>query len=291
MPDRSLMFCGTSLAARIDAAEARLTADIADAIGRRRPDRQVLMLPVSGGMAVYAGPGMPMTKVIAVGLTEPLTERDLDVVEAAWAQRAEPVRVELCTLSDGAAARLLTDRGYRLLGFENVLGRRLEQDDAGRSAIPGLTIEPVVDRGAYALWLRVSLDGFAQPDEGPLPTERFERRALEELFEDMADVPGFVRYLARVGGEPAGAAGMRLDSGLAQMSGAATLPVFRRRGIQTALTQRRLDDARAAGCDLAVVTTAPGSKSQENCHRRGFELLYARAILVKHPPAEAPTRR
>ena len=46
-----------------------------------------------------------------------------------------------------------------------------------------------------------------------------------------------------------------------------------------------------SGCDLVVVTTAPGSKSQENCHRRGFELLYARAILVKHTPAEAPTRR
>jgi hypothetical protein len=37
----------------------------------------------------------------------------------------------------------------------------------------------------------------------------------------------------------------------------------------------------AAGCDIAVVTTAPGSKSQENVQRRGFDLLYTRAILVK----------
>jgi len=48
-----------------------------------------------------------------------------------------------------------------------------------------------------------------------------------------------------------------------------------------ALTARRLADAQRAGCDLAVVTTSPGSKSQENAQRHGFELLYARAILVR----------
>ena len=37
------------------------------------------------------------------------------------------------------------------------------------------------------------------------------------------------------------------------------------------------------GCDLAVVTTQPGSKSQENVQRRGFELLYTRAVLVLEP--------
>jgi len=43
----------------------------------------------------------------------------------------------------------------------------------------------------------------------------------------------------------------------------------------------RLADAAAAGCDIAVVTTLPGSKSQENVQRRGFDLLYTRAILMK----------
>lgn len=65
------------------------------------------------------------------------------------------------------------------------------------------------------------------------------------------------------------------------MCGAATLPVFRRRGIQTALLERRLVDARAAKCKLTVVTTQPGSKSQANSQRRGFQLLYTRAILIR----------
>ena len=52
---------------------------------------------------------------------------------------------------------------------------------------------------------------------------------------------------------------------------------FRRQGVQTALLSTRLADAAAAGCDIAVVTTAPGSKSQQNVHRQGFQLLYTRA--------------
>jgi hypothetical protein len=37
----------------------------------------------------------------------------------------------------------------------------------------------------------------------------------------------------------------------------------------------------AAGCDVAVVTTQPGSWSQQNAQRRGFDLLYTRAILMQ----------
>jgi hypothetical protein len=44
------------------------------------------------------------------------------------------------------------------------------------------------------------------------------------------------------------------------------------------LLDARLRDARRAGCDIAVVTTAPGSKSQQNAQRHGFALLYARAL-------------
>jgi hypothetical protein len=35
------------------------------------------------------------------------------------------------------------------------------------------------------------------------------------------------------------------------------------------------------GCDVDVVTTQPGSKSQENAQRHGLELLDTRAVLVR----------
>jgi hypothetical protein len=44
------------------------------------------------------------------------------------------------------------------------------------------------------------------------------------------------------------------------------------------------DVALARRIEVAVVTTQPGSKSQENAQRQGFALPYTRAILVR-PPA------
>ena len=69
----------------------------------------------------------------------------------------------------------------------------------------------------------------------------------------------------------------------AQLTGAGTLPAFRRRGVQKALARTRLQDARAAGCLYAVVTTQPGSTSHANMQRTGFDLAYTRAVLVKAP--------
>jgi len=80
----------------------------------------------------------------------------------------------------------------------------------------------------------------------------------------------------------AGGADFRITDGIAQLAGAATAPAHRRHGVQSALVAARLADARAAGCDVAVIVTQPGSTSQQNAQRRGFDLLYTRATLVKH---------
>jgi GNAT superfamily N-acetyltransferase len=101
---------------------------------------------------------------------------------------------------------------------------------------------------------------------------------------------GLRHYLALRDGVPAGGASMHVTGGVAQLTGAATLPQHRRRGVQSALLSARLADAAAEGCDLAVVTTQPGSKSQQNVQRNGFDLLYARAILVKPLPGRDGNR-
>jgi len=274
------IFCDPPMAARIDRAEARMCAEFAHLVGSRSPGARVTTMPLAGGLAVYAGPGAPMNKVIGVGLGDALDAGALAEVEAEWESRREAVRVELSTLDNGAAARMLTARGYRLLGFENVLGRRLAASDAVDPGTDGPEIVTAADADLER-WIEITLDAFAQPDAGPLPTEEHPRDELAAVFRDISRMSGVARYLAMLAGEAAAAASVRFDGSLAQLTGAATLAPFRRRGLQTALTARRLADAQRAGCDLAVVTTSPGSKSQENAQRHGFELLYARAILVR----------
>jgi GNAT superfamily N-acetyltransferase len=200
-------------------------------------------------------------------------------------ERGVPVQAELSCLAAPEIVALLTRRGYALVNFENVLGRRLPVEPGPVASGISVSACPADE---LAEWLDVAITGFASPDLQGVPShEEFPREALEQTMADMAHASGFVRYLARLDGAVAGAASMRLFEGVAQLCGAATLPQHRRRGVQGTLLAARLEAASRAGCDVAVVTTQPGSKSQENVQKKGFELLYTRAILVKEVRASS----
>lgn len=274
-----MLFAGTSLAARIERAESRLLVDAAAACERRRPGTGVLAVPLAGGVATFTGAGSPLNKVAGLGFAGPLDEDALEGVERAFARRGSPVQVELSCLGDPAVGALLTRRGYVLQGFENVLGRPLPAEPSTPPA--GVVVSPSPDE-ELPLWLDAVVTGFASPDAQGVPShESFPREVIEGAMTDLATADGFVRHLARRDGEVAGGASARFSEGVAQLCGAATRPEHRRRGVQSALLAARLDLAWRAGCDVAVVTTQPGSRSQENVQKQGFELLYTRAVLVR----------
>ena len=277
------MFADSPLAARIDRAEARLCAEYASGEKPRADGRGSFVLPLSGGLAIYAAPRSPINKVIGIGFDMPLDLEVLSQIEARWRERDEPVRIELSILTEPEIAQALSARGYRLHGFENVLGRPVGDDDR-KSSGSGISIS-VVGEDNTRTWVEVVVDSFANMDgTGSAADEELPREQLEEMMGSYEAVRNLTRYLAFVDGQPAGEAAMRIDDNLAQMAGSGTLPRFRGRGVQKALIQRRLSDARAAGCELAVVVTAPGTRSQDNVMRRGFALLYTRAILVRDWP-------
>ena len=89
----------------------------------------------------------------------------------------------------------------------------------------------------------------------------------------LRSLPGVTALLALIDGEPVGAASVMTLSSTALLGGAATLPAFRRRGVQRALIAARLAVAAHAGCDLAVITADPGSSSGRNAERSGFQLV------------------
>jgi GNAT superfamily N-acetyltransferase len=136
---------------------------------------------------------------------------------------------------------------------------------------------------ASAAWRTVLTTGFLHPDiiDGPPSHESFDQTTLERTWSFFETLPGVARVIARIGSEPAGGASLFIHHDVALLTGAATLPAFRRRGVQSGLLVSRLAMARDAGCRIAVVTTQPGSKSQQNVQRLGFDLIYSRAILVK----------
>jgi GNAT superfamily N-acetyltransferase len=279
------LFCDIALAARIERAEAQLIADATRA-AHRRGNGDGFVMPLAGGVASFAEAGSPFNKVAGLGFEGRPDEADLDEIESAFVACGAAVQVELSHLADPRIGARLTERGYRLTSFENVLGFALDGDITPMTS-PGIEVRRS-NGDELDAWLDVVADGFAHPDMQGVPShEHFSRDVLARAECDFA-AAGVVRYAALRDGVIAGGASVRIADRVAQLAGAATAPAHRRRGIQGALTAARLSDATSAGCDIAVVTAQPGSTSQANLQRRGFELLYTRAVLVKPRPLGLP---
>ena len=274
------LFCDTTLAGRIERAEAQLIARSSEA-ARRRVGTAGFVIPIAGGVASFAGQGSPFNKVAGLGFGGVPDPAALDDIEKAFAACGSPVQIELAQLADPAIGALLTGRGYRLESFENVLGRALTGEP--EQVMPAGVDVRLGREEELGTWLEVVAEGSAHPDTQGVPWhEEFPREAIIGAECDLA-AAGAVRYAALREGVIAGGATMRMAEGVAQLTGAATSPAHRRRGVHTALLSARLADASDAGCDVAVITTQPGSKSQQNAQRQGFDLLYAHAVLVKQP--------
>jgi ribosomal protein S18 acetylase RimI-like enzyme len=288
-----MLFATATLAARIERAEYRMARDFAEAARARCED--VLVAPIGGAAAIFGGHGKPFNKVAGLGFGEPVDEETLSGIEREFDARGEPLRVELCALADPLVGPMLTQRGYALVGFENLLGLELTDSLAARLLADvnadrsrGIVVSRVAKDDLHT-WVDVVVTGFEHPDvfDGPATQETFPREALEHVFQDWVNVPGLVAFLAHRQEVVAGGGSMRIFDSIAQLCGAATLPEHRRQGIQSALLRARLIDAAQQGCALAVVTTQPASKSQENVQGAGFTLLYTRAILVREPRRDA----
>jgi hypothetical protein len=275
------MFAPPALAARIDRAEGRLCAGIARQIAAESPGEGSAVIEIGGGVAIFAGRGSPTNKMIGAGF-DGVPEADrLDSVEHLFATHGAPLQAEVATLAAPAFHARLVGRGYEPRGFENVLGHPLS--GAMPVAAPGIVIEPV-PRERLADWVELMVSAFAEQDIGGVggdaipPADELRRWTMLTV-----QMPGFQIVAARMGHEWAGGGSLRIDGTIAQLCGAATLPAFRRRGVQSTLLAWRLSRALEAGCEVAVVTTQPASKSEQNVQRAGFHLLYPRQLLVKPP--------
>jgi len=228
---------------------------------------------IAGGTAAFGGKTYPANHVVGMGLYGPVTADDVDRVEAFYRSRGVPCEIVVSPLADPTLRDLLAPRGYRITEFNSVLIRRL--DDFQLVEPDGSISLERVSPAAVKLWSDVVTRGFSE--FGPLP---------DNLFSPLAALPDAINFLARVEGTPVGGgiAYIMREANIVALFGSATLPEFRRRGVQSALINRRLWEAAQSGCEYAVVSTMPGSGSQRNMERRGFRVAYTKVVTVRTWP-------
>lgn len=260
------------LARRIDRAEIDFCA-IAAGAGRAGA---VASLEVAGGRALCAFAGSPLNKVLGLGLGAAVEDADLDAIEEFYDERGIPVQIELCPLASPNLPARLTKRGYQLQAFENQLARELGDERVPDPELRVTRTTPDLDD----LWLRIVATGFASADD-PGATAPPPPDLLENIGKVMNGFihHDFERLLVWVDGEPAGAGNVYVLDGVLGIAGTATLPAFRRRGVQQAIVAHALNSG-VGRAELAMATTAPGSISQRNFERAGFQVVYTRAIFV-----------
>jgi GNAT superfamily N-acetyltransferase len=269
------MLATRELARRVDRAEIEFCA-MATLLGA--PDAATLER--GGGLAVYSAPGSPVNKVLGLGLGFEATDDDLDAVEHFYAERGCPVQIELCPLASPDLAPRLSKRGYVLQAFENELARLVPSTPVQLPPGADITIKAGADEEP---WLRTVAEGFAAPDRivpGSPPVPSDAPAALGDVMRQFCH-PEIVRYIAHVDGQAAAAACSFVKDGVLCIAGTATRPAFRRRGLQSAIVARALNDGRDRA-DLVIATTEPGSISQRTFERLGFRVIYTRAILVNY---------
>lgn len=263
------------LAARVERAEL----DFCATAGSGAPARA--MLTVGGGRALFVAAGSPLNKVLGLGLGAHVTDGEIDAIVRFYGERGEAARIELCPLAEPALAARLAARGFTLQEFENELARPLPLDggelaEVAAGGAAGVRVSRTTSR-EDELWLRVVAEGFATEEDGSGTASAEALSRIEEMMRPFTQ-PSVVRYLAHADASAAGGGAAYVHDGVLGIFGTATIPRFRRRGVQAALVRQALEEAGDA--DVAIATTAPGSISQRTFERLGFNVVYTRAILV-----------
>lgn len=261
-----------AFARKLEAAHGWCISQYAYSLAHLRPQVGADVLPVAGGMAIYTGPS-PFSFTVGVGIGDPVSESELDQIEEFFRSRNHAVRIDITPHTDSSLQEMILRRGYRISEITSVLVRSLETE-LGTVEWPMDTIVRWASEDELELLIDVVAKCFYVNDPGP---ER--RQNMRALF----GVPKALNTFAIKDNELVGVASGMIpeDRGVAVLFGSATMPEFRRRGIHRAMLQFRLARAKAEGCKIAMITATPGSVSERNLHRHGFEECYQKLTYVR----------
>lgn len=267
-----MRFVDLKFAKRLEMASAVAGKECAQGVQEFAPGVPAAAEEIAGGIATFTGVDSPVTQAFGFGLDGPVSEAELDRLENFFFSRGAPVTLELCPFIDRSLVELLGKRPYRLEEFSNVLVREIR---AGEVFAPPERYVRVreAERTEAKLYTRIVTQGFAEQ----LPVTQSLLNVLEGFFHRSCGQC----FFALVDGEIAGGAAVGAEDGIAELYGASTLPGFRGRGVQTALLARRMAWAAERNCEIATTTTQPGTSSQRNFERAGFQIAYSRTKLVR----------
>lgn len=264
-----MLISDKKLSRKLERTEARANADFVETRARLEPSSGADWIEVGGAYAMFDGIESPLTQTFGLGMFEETTADHLEKLETFFRERGAEVFHEVSPMADQSILSLLADRGYRPIEVTTIMFRELTKEADSTDRRSSEIETRVVDPGEHELWARTSATGWSSEHEG-LADFMFNFGSIS------AQCSGSYPYLAELSGEPISTGMLLIYEDTCILAGASTIPEGRRQGAQNALLHDRLNFAREHGCTLAMMGAAPGSQSQRNAQKNGFQIAYTR---------------
>lgn len=263
-----MIYSDKTLSQKLERAEARANADFVETRARLQPESGAAWIEVGGAYAMFDGVESPCTQTFGLGMFEATSGEHLDAIERFFAENGAPVFHEVSPMADPSLIPLLNERGYQPIELTSVMYREINGDnDTARRNERIMT--RVITPDEVDLWAKTSANGWATEHES-LADFMFNFGRIS------AQCAGAYPYLAELDGKAISTGMMFVHGEVAMLAGASTIPEGRNQGAQNALFRARISHAAELGCTLAVMGASPGSQSQKNAQKNGFNIAYTR---------------
>jgi GNAT superfamily N-acetyltransferase len=224
-------------------------------------------------VAIYGGPDCPINEAVGLGMYGPAQEETIEAIEEFYGSNNYDTKIRVCSLAHESLVELTKKRGYVLSSFSYRWILSLESWTSPL-LVPDNRVRPAMLQDEDE-WARVVAGGFADEDNALDSADL----TLEHAFFRMnSNIP----FIAEEEDKVAAGGVLALTDDVAALFATSTLPSYRGRGLQTGLLDSRLRYAKDRGARIATIETDPGSGSQRNVEKMGFQLAYVAAELVKH---------
>ena len=264
------IYVDAEFAYRLESAEGKSNAELVETRFDLLPSSQACWEQIAGAYLMFDGVGSEITQSFGLGMQSVLGDDEWTRIESFYQDRGSAVNHEVCPLADPDVLVKLHQRNYRPIEWSTVLYRQLDQelktdehDFLIRQASPD----------ERSQWIATAVEGWSEFPEfrdviGEFCLLTFQRKTSH-------------CFIALLDSLPIATGSLIIQDKTALLAGASTIPGARKRGAQNALLAARLNFARQQGCDLAMVVAAPGSTSQRNAQRNGFQIAYTRTKWQK----------
>ena len=264
-----MIYSDLTLSQKLERTEARSNADFVETRARLQPESGATWIEVGGAYAMFDGVESPLTQTFGLGVFEEITAEHLDELEGFFQERGAPVFHEVSPMIDPSHLALLSERGYRPIELTSVMFRDLDGYPFPEPATtPNLTTR-AIDHAEAGAWAETAAAGWATIHEN-----------LKEFMLAFGSIAARTAnghpFIAELDGRPIAAGGLQIYDDVCILAGAATIPEARRMGAQIELLKGRLQYAVELGCRFAMMCALPGSQSQKNAQKNGFNIAYTR---------------